>query len=1009
MAYNFARTAAWQPATPDASLVASYRVLPFPEQWRDAMLELCNAGRPPSAEPYRTVPTYRIEQVLQALAPDLVVMPRPRGERESDTHFWLYAPAEQPHPLPPPAFRALTNAWLRDLRPEPEHRALLDRVRGQLAQDAPRWENTDVELLGCGMTTGGTAAPDSRQFPLTTDWIARRIAAQKPYDYGGGKLHFRAMPRGPRDKGAELVSQPLPFEKNGVVWWYSVRLNVTLHTVPFEPLPRLHLHMGLRRWATRTSAKTANLYVPFGRRTTVQLRPKVPWLPGVPLSDRFALASLGWDPGTKSTGWTNGGPAGILRGISLAQPFPDADAIRADPEAWLTDDMRAAVVYSTAMGKHGVGAGLMSDQRSDITRWAEAALPDEIRPVRPLARQRRSATTPANARPSSVPKADRPDHEARVAFERRVGAAFALRQFTAVGEGETPVLEARLLWQTAAMRDTAIEALAAMLGLKSDGPGIDAAVFEQARPGAAAVVEWQSPELTVRLRCLKLTGGLGGDLPIPESTRRTAKVVTTALAARSHEAEAFVRADAPPPTPTLALVEIDRCDDFTTPDHDPKFALRLGCAHAGVLTQFVAVPTKTRGYDSEKNKAYRAAMAWDDGLRQLGVRVQPEHTITDGVPVGTRYAAVWMVRRNRRSRTRWAGYVPVAVLVTPERPGSGLARVEGWDKDAEFGAGAWIPYPEMLLKLARRAEVRLSVPAPRDPDAAAEPEPEVKRKPWHKDMEQQRRDTEDWLQKVLKSLRGVPTVLLAQAQNARSHWTWLQDGQTEPDRIRDGMARSRPIDRDLRLVRVRTSRGNETAQWWGVSPDDKPNGIPQNLWHTGTDSGRVFASTTPKPVQFKDSAVEANKLTTRPKRKGASEGEPTIDTDKPAWNPGLVELAVLGCHIDQGDDPEALALAVHYLRQPPDYPQALSLPLPLHLAGLGQEYVLPTRAEEAGEAAGDRELPEGAGDADPDTASAPGLEAPPDPEEAVEQLAFDYPPAASEGSAAPDSEAAGLW
>ncbi|WP_436778209.1 pPIWI_RE module domain-containing protein [Yinghuangia sp. YIM S09857] len=996
MAYNLAQTAVWRPVDPEASVVASYSVLPFPEQWRDAMLDLCNAGRPPSADPYRTVPTYRIEQVLQAVAPDLTVMPRPRGNTDDDGAFWLCVPAEQPHPLPPAPFQALLNAWLRDLRPEPEHRALLNRVRALITADMPQWRMADVELLRGGVTVGGTAAPDARQFPLSTDWLARRIADLEPYDYGAGHLRFRLLPRGPRDKGAELVSQPLPFEKNGVEWWYSVRLNVTLHTAPFDSLPRFHLHMGLRRWATRTNPKTGRIHLPFGRHTTVQLRPRVPWLPGVPLSDRFALARLGWDPASKAIGWASGGPAGILRGISLAQPFPDADAIRADPTGWLTDDMRAAVVYSTAMGKHGVGAGLMSDQRSHITMWAEQALPAELRPAAPLTRQRRSAHRPANARPSSIPGTDKPDHEARVALARRTGVAFAMRQLTSVAADEVPVLEARLLWQTPSMRDTAIAALATMLGLKSAEGSVDAAAFAHSGPGAPVVLEWQSPELTVRLRCLRLTGGLAGDLTIPDGVRRTGKVVTMAVAARSRDAEAFVRADAPGPTPTLALVEIDRRDDFTTPDHDPKFALRLGCAYAGVLTQFVAVPTKTRGYDTEKNKSFRAEMAWDDGLRQLGVRVQPEHAMVEGLPTGARYAAVWIVRRNRKNRTRWAGHFPVAILVTPEATGSGLARVEGWDAEADFGAGAWIPYPAMLLKLARRAEVPVALPGPRDGEEMDAPEPNnTKRKSWHKDMEQQRHETEDWLQRVLRSLRGAPTVLLAQAQNARSHWTWLQDSRIEPDRIRCGPAPSRPIDRDLRLVRVRTARGMETAQWWGVHPTDEPNGLPENLWRVA-DSGlhgcRVFASTTPKPVQFRTSSIEANKLTTRPLRRGPRAGQPTVDTDKPAWNPGLVEIAVLGCHEDQGDEPEALALAVHHLRQPPDYPQALSLPLPLHLAGLGQEYVLPTRADEAGEAADARELPDGARDTDPDAAPAPGVENEPDPEEeaAVEQLAFDY-------------------
>ncbi|MEU6730147.1 RNaseH domain-containing protein [Nonomuraea wenchangensis] len=45
---------------------------------------------------------------------------------------------------------------------------------------------------------------------------------------------------------------------------------------------------------------------------------------------------------------------------------------------------------------------------------------------------------------------------------------------------------------------------------------------------------------------------------------------------------------------------------------------------------------------------------------------------------------------------------------------------------------------------------------------------------------------------------------------------------------------------------------------------------------------------------------------------------PKDEANIPGWNPGLVEIAVLGCHQDDGDHPESLALAVHQLRQPPD-------------------------------------------------------------------------------------------
>ncbi|MET8145388.1 RNAseH domain-containing protein [Sphaerisporangium sp. NPDC005288] len=252
---------------------------------------------------------------------------------------------------------------------------------------------------------------------------------------------------------------------------------------------------------------------------------------------------------------------------------------------------------------------------------------------------------------------------------------------------------------------------------------------------------------------------------------------------------------------------------------------------------------------------------------------------------------------------------------------------------------------------------------------------------------QQRRDTEEWLQKMLRSLRGAPTLLLAHGQNARSHWTWLQDGHVEPDRIRDGHAPARRLHPNLRLVRLRTAQGRETPQWWGVNPKDEANGLPSHLWVPQCDgTSRVFYSTTPKPVQFQTSAITADKLA--PRLGGEHKGDTRIDTNIPGWNPGLVEIAVLGCHQDDGDDPESLALAVHQLRQPPDYPQALALPLPLHLAGLGQEYVLPTLAEEVEDEASALDEPRPtdtdvipAGDGALDSAMAAGLFAEPDPEE----------------------------
>ncbi|WP_084965475.1 pPIWI_RE module domain-containing protein [Thermoactinospora rubra] len=988
--YERIRTASWLPLGRDVSHVARYRAMPFPEDWRDAVLDLCNADRPADAERYRTVPTHRFEQVLQAFAPDILVMPRPFHRADDGRAYWLYVSADVPDPLPQAVFGALVNRWLGDLRPEPEYRALLHEVRAQIAANPPAWEPVEAELISCPPTSGGTAAPLPHQFTLSTDWLARRILALGPYKHDAGVLKFRAVSRGPRDRGAELVSQPLPFEAGDETWWYSVVLNITLHTVPFDPLPRFHLHSGIRRWATRVNARTGRVHLPYRRRTSVLLRPRVPFLAGTPHSERYAIARLErrWDKEREewTSDWVRGGPAQMLQGISLSEPFPDADEVLSAPASWVAGELRAGIVYSTAMGAHEVKAGLMSHQRSELAEWAAQALPDSMRCAAPLVRSRRADSRPFNAPPSTVKKEDKEQEEARRAAERRAGVAFAVSCLRPAPDLESlPVLEVRLLWQTAELRRAAVAALVGHLGLKGDGGEFTEADYEHARPGAPVVLEWQAAELTVRVRCIKLAGGLAGGLPLPEGVRHTSAAITDAVRARRVAAASWLAADVADQAPGLALVELDRRADFQTADHDPKFALRLGFAEAGLVTQFLAVPKKVGRYNSLKNLAHRALMAWDDGLRQLGARVHPEPGLSDHLPEGLRYVAIWLVRKNRTTRNRWATYVPVAVKVTPQHPGSGLARVEGWDPEADQGAGAWIPYPSLLLRLTRLAEV--TRPAPESPSAGG-------RGSWRRSREEQRRETEEWLQKIRPTLRGTPTMLLAHAQNARSHWTWLQDGHIEPDRIRDGHALPRRLDPDLRLVRVRTAQGRETAQWWGIHPGDGPNGLPSHLWVSQEGgSGRVFWSTTPKPAQFKSSAVEADKLAPRPLRAGNRKGELTIDTDKPGWNPGLVEIAILGCHQTggTGDDPESLALAVHQLRQPPDYPEALSLPLPLHLAGLAQEYVLPTLADENDESSVDTNDPPSAetdetADADPDAATAAGLESEPDPDDDQEPL-----------------------
>ncbi|MEV7783471.1 DUF3962 domain-containing protein [Kitasatospora sp. NPDC088351] len=938
---------------------ANYRALAFPEHWHEGVLTLCNLGRDSEAEPFRTAPTARLDGVLQSLAPDLVVRGRARDLRDGEEDFWLYAPAEAVHPLPGDTLDRLAGAWLRDLRPKPEHHNDVQAALTALRSAPPQWQETAVDLLICPTTEGGTASPSSRQFQLATDALARRILALGPYEHKAGSLRFRAVPRGPRQQGAELLSQPIEHPVKGRMWWFSLVINISLHTVPFDPRPRLHVHTGVRRWATRPDARSGRVRLPFGRDTSVYLLPGIPWLPGAPASDRYAVARLTYDRKAGTHAWKDGGPVQILGRLALSRPFPEPESLLTDPLLWIGEGKgtRAAVVHSTHMGAHGIGAGLMSHQRSQLTDWVEQALPEGLRRVPALSRSTVGPSAPENARPKPKDGAARKTEEARAAQARRSALALAAR----LNSGQEPELaaaevapaeiEGRLLWQTPSLRSAAITALTDVLGLDGDGgapaPAVAEQCFDEAGPGKPVVLEWRTPELTVRLRCLRATGGIADTLGIDPKARPKGKALEAAIRTRRAAVAEFLATDgAEAGRPGLALVEIDRRQDFAHGLDDPKYAIRLGCADAGVLTQFAVVPKKAKGYNSEKNLPHRTSSAWEDALRQYGVRVLPEHTLGGTLPDGLRFVATYMVKRRKDGPTMLPRHTPVAVMVTPVGTGSGLAAVTGWDEKA----GQWIPYPAFLLSLVKTAEIP---EVAEETTATAGPGTVPRQRSgysyWRQSMDEQRKETGRYLQKMIRSLRGRPTLLLTHSQNSRMHWPWLQDGRTEPDLIKTGHALPAGLDADLRLVRIRGAAGRETPQWWGNAGPGGINGLPQGMWIEDADdeasSGRVFYSTTPKAGTFRDSAVEADKIAPRPLQQGPNKGQPTTDTHIPAWNPSLVEIAVLGCHPADGDSPEALALAVHQLRQAPDYLDALATPLPMHLASLAQHYVLPTVVE----------------------------------------------------------------
>lgn len=937
--YDTIRLAGYVPDS-DAEWTVPYYTLALPRPQRRLLLDLYRLGlkRPDDC---LAVPVGRLNSLLQALAPEVVSVAKWLDVSHDEP--WLYARG----PVPADVFATLVHAWVNDLRPEPEHRQAVREVLDALRPGELRWERCEVPMLARTPTAAGTAQPDGRLYQLLPDALADLALGLDPFSYPGGSLGFRGVARRPSDRGAELLSWPPDryVDRDGRTWWFSALLTLTLQTVPFSPEFRVHLRSGVRRWATRTGPN--GLYLPPRRAASVYLLANAPWIEDGPesrASARFSVGRLRYDRELRARRWEAGGPDGMLSRLRLRQPFPQPDSLTGDPTRWLagTRGVTAAVVHSAPMGSHGVKAGLMPGDRVPLTEWFEQALPEGLRRAPDPVRANRWSTV---RRPAGQRSGEVLDPDTWETTERRQELAELLA-------GEP--FRAEFLWLTEPIRDAGVQALATLLGL--DEEPVRKPSGEAPSPDGETL-SWQTPELTVELHLARI-GGLADSLVLSPADQRSTSALHAAIADRRAQVVRRLPAASADDRASLALLEIHPKDAYAPRPADPKFALRLGFRDAGQVTQFVVNPRRVPGKpaDADTARARKLEACWTDGFRQLGHRAVPAHGLGPAIPADTQYAALWLVKRRRDGPTRRADLVPIAVRVRPGDPVP--ERITGWD----VRTGEWVPYPTLLVRLAESAELPTADDPDEEPpshdaggpsgaeDGEASDQDEDRNGP----TERHRRIVADAVQEVLFGLRDRPTLLLVHAQNARRLWPWLQDGHIEPDRVR---LHGRPAQRlavqghGLRLIRVRDSTDTETPQWWGrgsqTSDDGEEErlGIATGLWRpAGHDPrNRVFGSTGEKAGPGTNVSVMASRWAFRSYTREGKTGS-TIDTDRPAWNPGLLEIVVAGCLPD--DDPELWATLAHRLRQSPGRAPLLALPLPLHLARKATEYVLPTTRDQ---------------------------------------------------------------
>ncbi|WP_199810748.1 pPIWI_RE module domain-containing protein [Streptomyces rimosus] len=908
--YRTIRVAAYESDPLHGPWWEEMRVLRLGKELHAELTKMHAGADKDSGHPDR-LPVRRLNSLLQAMAPGVIATGRNAG---TDGRLpWLYAREA----VPPEVLAPVIGTWAAGMYREEddiegvdlEERLCSDEPAGNV--QLPRWEIESVDLAETVTSAGGTAEPAARLYSLLPEWVAFRLAA-RTFRTEGTTLRFRVESSG---NGARLVSwPPQRYERSGQTWYYSACLNITVHTVPFAPRFRVHVSTQVRRWATRLDVSPHQL-----GGTTVLLDAPLPWPGGPDRCHRLMVNTLGYDRRLKELTWRRHSPAPLLPELDIVRNYPEPAELFTCPERWINGagDVAAGIVYHPSIGPHKVGPGVMPRERARLDAWVEEGLRPMLTRVPDLTRVTRRNT------PSLLPRSNaaRPQgvRDAQLALQRRAALARALN-------GRR--LEIDVFWQCPETRAALLAELPKLIGFPAG---------ERVGPADDDTWRWRDEGIEIRVRA-RPAGPLADALPVSRERRR-ARAVRLAEAVEGRcrlVADRTIRR--PGGTVGVVIAEIAGKERFAAvPDSDPKHALRIAWARQGWLSQFVNLPD-----DTDSGLEHRARWTWLDAFRQLGAISPPAHRVGAGVPGDLQYAALWLVRHTRKGPTRCPARRLVAVRV---RPGDGPGLLEGWDAERS----EWVPYSKMLLLLSQAVEAVATTEEEAGTgrsDGGASARERI-RPPGCPRVEQHwQRETERQIRALLFQLRDRPTLLLADAGNLRQCWPGLRNGELVQDMLSFG---TEPAQRhtlygdDLRMVLVRDANAREeVAEWYAHDAKEKV-GFAEGVWGTAETEGRVFASTASTPHTVAKLPKGLMKLVPTAQGRTAP--------GKTAWNPGQLEITVLACLSEkaladsgraggQPDRPAEWATLTHQLRYHDDYPP-LARPLPLHLARLAGQYLLP--------------------------------------------------------------------
>lgn len=880
--YEELRTLAFRLDDAVKTLSFSFYQLHFPEEWKRVLRELQAEATGRDSSSVR-LPMTTLNAALRALVPDLIYIAYDADKKEQkpmSPRPWLYSETE----IDPEVLIIIIHSWIRVTFSKTPIESRQTAIASIRAKDLV-WKKEPIDLAQWTTRDNGTATPTRGDtFVLLPHLVAAQLSQPGvSLAYGAEQLRFRRAPLSSGKQGAELVSwPPIEYERAKKRWYYSIIMTFTVQTVPFQSYPVIYCEIGVRRWA--------GLPIKDLRRgnTSVYLLTSVPWIRGLHYSPCFSVAPLEklftvsqdtqqQKTYTRTLHWGNS-LTELIHDIQLQAHIPEPEALIGNPEGFLNLEgkqaVTAAVVYRYGMTPvHGAKPGLMPGDRRDLAeKIAQFVSPTLL-------------FTDAPKKVQYVfKKLSNPFFTKEAFAERR-------RQITqAVGD----VLTLEIWHQPDGVENILVRTICDELGLTL--PDTDADTHT-----------WATKELTVTIQKHSL-GSMGEPLIIESTKGRRRERLHAAITQRIKDVEKQL-AIVPSLGAHAAFIELADAQGFRG-DTDPKYALRLGFASCGRVTQFITPPGDER--DDVDNRARQAFL---DLLRQSGVCLQ----LPQALPMpkmaklaGNRieqvqpqqagrihYAAVWSIRQNASaSHTRKQQWLPVLVHISPE----------GQIRAISPGMPEWESYSRALQAIATQ-QIKGGYPCTPQQMLAFIKE------------------------KIEEDIAPLgETLILCHAQNIRAIWPWIGNNQIAHEGIAFGGASQSAITLPgLHIVRI---RGGDAETPECYAQNGTKVGFARGLFRMGE---QVFASTHSNPPQFK---------IRRSLSKAPRSGEIAQAAATAAWNPGLYELTVI---TDARHEAWQWAALTHELRQASlHYAEATSLPFPLHLAKGIEQYSSPLN-EQPGE------------------------------------------------------------